>query len=157
MAQKLLQSMSGRVVSAVVLRSGWSVPGLTNQSWWWCGGVMQCDICQKGLVGGSYVDHQGKPHCQSCYNKHHRPKGFGHGATTVDSHQYSKTSDAGSAAAAAPAPAAGKFCTGCGAERGTGKFCGGCVCHTRTPALRRRARDRLICTDIQSICVLVCI
>jgi len=85
----------------------------------WHKACFKCEVCGKALVGGSFVDHESKPHCQSCYNKHHRPKGFGHGTTTVDSHKYEKPIETTPAASS-------KFCGSCGKPRGAGKFCGGC-------------------------------
>ncbi|KAK3275365.1 hypothetical protein CYMTET_16500 [Cymbomonas tetramitiformis] len=45
---------------------------------------LRCDACQKTLTAGSFVDHDGKPFCKNCYDKHHRPKGY-HGGNVSDS------------------------------------------------------------------------
>lgn len=50
----------------------------------WHKTCFRCDACKKCLTAGSYVDHDGKPFCKNCYDKHHRPKGY-HGGNVSDS------------------------------------------------------------------------
>ncbi len=101
----------------------------------------RCGTCKKKLTLGSHVDHENAPHCQSCYNKQFRPKGFGFGITTVDSFQEDPKKAA--SASSAPAPAASssassssattasgkaKFCKHCGTARSSDAqaYCGQC-------------------------------
>ena len=58
-----------------------------HQSWhkacFTCG-LAKGDGCRRTLQKGAFLDHQGTPYCNSCYNKNFKPKGFGYGSAGLN-------------------------------------------------------------------------
>jgi hypothetical protein len=57
----------------------------------WHKGCFTCGVgdggegCGRTMQKGTFLDHQGTPYCNSCYNKNFKPKGFGYGSASLSS------------------------------------------------------------------------